>query len=173
MPFKGESIEFMDPVSDKFKDLQALFANRLVKLYLITHDIFESPEYDSFLYLNQLYYHGTSHCGCLAQQAISASKNSIKASEWCKNQGCATRGILNNGHLLTRSGRGHFFTPQTTIAQEYAVSRSQLHNHLHLSFLSVFIVKAQNIIKHPTPDYFYVSSDTDILPCFLAIVRRQ
>ncbi|KAG0381165.1 hypothetical protein BGX24_008069 [Mortierella sp. AD032] len=158
MPFKGESLEPMDPTSDKFKDLQVLFANKLVKLYMITHDMFVSPEYDNFLYIDKLYYHGTSHCGCLSHLATSTCKNSVNAKEWCQNLRCATRGILNNGYLLVHSGRGHFFTPQTTIAQEYAVSRNK-NRHGNPLLLSVFIVKAQNIKKHQTPSYFYVSSD--------------
>lgn len=46
------------------------------------------------------FFHGTGHCGCLAQHVSQTLSDKIATPSWCSSLGCAVRGILNHGYVF-------------------------------------------------------------------------
>ncbi|KAK3831481.1 MAG: hypothetical protein J3R72DRAFT_478546 [Linnemannia gamsii] len=160
-----EELRYGASTSVEFLQYQAVFgANKLVKLYKVSYESTEYHVLDHFNGYPSIYYHGTGHCGCVLQRGVDAILAKMNANEWCGRLGCATQGILNNGHLKACSPRGHYFSPNWGTALGYCLQKSGPQ-----ALLSMFVVKARYF--SPGSDICFVQSDTDILPCFLAVLR--
>ncbi|KAG0071207.1 hypothetical protein BKA57DRAFT_509202 [Linnemannia elongata] len=169
---------YLEPVrlhTSEFKEFEQRLGNKLVAMYEINYAevvngyLGKEAEWD-----DTIYYHGTSHCGCLDQRIINPENNCVPVHAWCENAHCCTRSIINSGFLKTKSPRGHFFSPQIETARLYATNKGQSAAP-NSSLLSVFICvtrNPQNANLYGYDDYHSVQNDNDILPVYIAILRK-
>ncbi|KAF9144942.1 hypothetical protein BG015_012057 [Linnemannia schmuckeri] len=150
----GQHLEPLAPISSEFLQYQRLFGvNKLAKLYKIVYQPTGTHCLEQFT-CYPIFFHGTGHCGCLLKRGTSTESTKINASDWCGVTDCATQGILNHGHLRTYSGGGHFFSPNWSTAQGYALRKSG-----QQTYLPIFLVKAR-YGSSPYPDICSVPNDT-------------
>ncbi|KAG0071208.1 hypothetical protein BGZ89_011282 [Linnemannia elongata] len=165
MSLKGQHLEPLAVTSPEFLQYQAVFgAHKLAKLYKIIYETTGTHSLDQFNLYPSIFFHGTGHCGCVLSRGTEIDLTNIYASNWC-GRACATQGILNHGHLRTYSGGGHFFSPNWNTAQGYCIQKSG-----HQAYLSMFLVKVR-YNNCQNANICSVQNDTDILPCFLALLR--
>ncbi|KAI8594691.1 hypothetical protein EDD21DRAFT_449193 [Dissophora ornata] len=168
MTLQGLHVEAVDPNSFEYGQHSSHFSGRLVKLYRISYEGSVPRIIINGGWSSELFFHGTGHCGCLGERVVdtSSATTTIHSSEWCGSLHCATQGILNHGHLRTWSHNGHFFSPNVSIASSYAQSKSA-----NNPFLPFFMCKVRNFHDNGN-GICSVQKDSDIHPCFLAIVRN-
>ncbi|KAF9932155.1 hypothetical protein FBU30_008842 [Linnemannia zychae] len=170
MIFQGQKLERLSSNSPEFLEYQEIFGGKiLVKLYKISYEPIGQYKLNRFRTFPAIYYHGTGHCGCVlkrgAKSNLTDGETMINSNEWCGGPHCATQGILNMGHLLDFSKRGHFFSPDWRTAYGYCKQKSG-----EQKYHSMFLVKARIAVsKEPICS---VLNDADILPCYLAVLRN-
>ncbi|KAG0039217.1 hypothetical protein BGZ83_002898 [Gryganskiella cystojenkinii] len=181
MPVKtvrGAFIERVKTTDSDYTTYSPVFNGNLSALFKIQYALPEEMKTNlENIPLTQLYVHGTGHCGCLFHRMDEDLGGWLHPRYWCsshiskKYEGqkdfCATRGILTSGHLMTFSRGGHYFSPNAETAKHYAI-RHSAENETVLAF---FLCKARNV-HHRADDIFFVERDQDILPVFLAIVKK-
>ncbi|KAK3820293.1 MAG: hypothetical protein J3Q66DRAFT_429156, partial [Benniella sp.] len=140
---KGVEVQPQASTTPEYKSYNSKLGGKLVKLYKITYEENTPNGSRTSGWSQAIYFHGTGHCGCVDTRATTSGLRKIKTRNWCRNKRCATRGILNHGHLLRRSPGGHFFSPNASTAWGYAASKSAPHQHLPL-----FICKARGSFHH-------------------------
>ncbi|KAG0362969.1 hypothetical protein BC939DRAFT_443664 [Gamsiella multidivaricata] len=172
MSVKGAHVEPVRISTLEFQIYDIVFSKQLVALYQISYtETVVGSHADEAQWHKEAFFHGTGHCGCLQARITNPENHMVLAHQWCGSMRCATQGILNHGHLRTMcASNGHFFSPSLTIPREFAAKKSGVHQHL-----PIFICRARNITRHKPggDDVYYVANDQDILPFYLAIVRRK
>ncbi|KAF9909572.1 hypothetical protein EC991_008397 [Linnemannia zychae] len=173
---------YLDPVrmrTSDFQEFEKRFGDKLVTVYEVNYaEVVNGYLGDEDEWDDTIYYHGTSHCGCLDQRIINPENDRIPVYAWCENTKCCTNSILNSGFLKRKNprgeGRGHFFSPKVETARLYATNKGMTAAP-NSKFLSVFVCIARNPQKVGTAsynDYHFVSRDNDILAAYVAIVRK-
>ncbi|KAF9119338.1 hypothetical protein BGW39_000380 [Mortierella sp. 14UC] len=184
MTIQGVSLEPVRVQSDEFQEFQQRFDNTLVSLYEVNYAeivpgyLGEATDWDT-----TTYYHGTSHCGCVDNRISNGEKKKIDVSAWCNSVNCGTRGIITHGHLkmMLTATEGHYFSPDWTVARNYARVRSSAVQSTLRSqgkefnkHLSIFVCIGRKILQSTKgKNFYYVQKDSEILPVFLAIVRNN
>lgn len=102
----GLQVEPLAESSPEFADFGEHFWGKLEKLYRITYKDLIPGNLSGAGWDTILYFHGTGHCGCLDRHTNGDDLQAIHVQDWCDHEHCATRGILRNGHLLTKSPSG-------------------------------------------------------------------
>lgn len=103
---KGVEIQPQASTTPEYKSYNSKLGGKLVKLYKITYEENTPNGSRTSGWSQAIYFHGTGHCGCVDTRATTSGLRKIKTRNWCRNKRCATRGILNHGHLLHRSPGG-------------------------------------------------------------------
>ncbi|KAG0276749.1 hypothetical protein BGZ95_007095 [Linnemannia exigua] len=181
MPLTHLHLELLCKTSSEYIEHQGKISGiQLFDLYKIHYADAESRKSGGQgVWSEPIYFHGTWSCGCAdtshAQNSVS-DRVLIPTEAWCKTEICATRGILREGHRLehvTCDIQGHFFSDQIQIAMEFGSHKLQ-NKAPSQRLISLFMCKARNVQRRTnSPSYYYVCSDEDIIPCYLAIVRLQ
>ncbi|KAF9128652.1 hypothetical protein BGW39_004871 [Mortierella sp. 14UC] len=169
---------YLDPVRIRTSDFQEFdqrFGNKLVSMYEVNYaEVVNGYLGDEDEWDNTIYYHGTSHCGCLDQRIVNPENDRVPVYAWCENTECSTNSLLNSGFLKTKSPRGHFFSPQVETARACATNMG-LTAAPNSRLLSIFVCisrSPQHTGGASCDDYHFVSRDNDILPVYIAIVRK-
>src|SRR5690554_2960796 len=184
MAFQGLHLESLSQTSSEYALHRPKFKNLLVKLYRITYKKSTTNAADTAEnWSTGLYFHGTGHCGCLHARQL-ASDMLIKADEWCNGTSCATRGILQFGHLMQLSFSsmnvycclqynrqfyscekinaptfcyvdGHFFSENLQTSMRYAMGKSGGNG---IQLLPIFLCRIRN--ANPKGDICSVAKDS-------------
>ncbi|KAF9086316.1 hypothetical protein BGX23_008988 [Mortierella sp. AD031] len=160
---------YLEPVrlrTNGFKEFDQRFGHKLVSLYEINYaEVIHGylgieSEWD-----DTTYYHGTSHCGCLDQRIANPENNRIPVYSWCE---AAPR----------VSSTAAFSRPRVLVvktARSYATTRGQ-GVAPNSNLLSIFVCVTRNAksanMGPGHEDYHSVKNDNEILPVFVAIVRK-
>ncbi|KAI1315296.1 hypothetical protein EDD11_001028 [Mortierella claussenii] len=169
MSVKGVFLEPVPLDSVVFQIYDKVFNSKLVALYKTAYtEVVSGTHVDGGEWREEAYFHGTGHCGCLDKRIANSENGRILSHTWCGNASCATQGIINHGHLITKcmsTVPGHYFSPLLKKPMEFAREKSQRHRHMAL-----FVCKARNVSYQDNLGAICrVASDKDILPYYLAI----
>ncbi|KAG0043861.1 hypothetical protein BGZ83_010954 [Gryganskiella cystojenkinii] len=104
----GQHVDRVSTSDPAWLKYSPYFNGHLLALYKIQYNLPEEMKTNlEDLPTNEVYFHGTGHCGCLMARSTSPLPGDrVSTRDWCTRTFCATRGILNRGHLLTWSPRG-------------------------------------------------------------------
>ncbi|KAG0079531.1 hypothetical protein BGZ90_002406 [Linnemannia elongata] len=80
-----------DTYLPEFLQYQGIFGtHNLFKLYKISYKPLDGHTLDWFNGFPSIFYHSTSHCGCLQRRNSTPDSGEIRASEWCGTAACPT-----------------------------------------------------------------------------------
>ncbi|KAK3840171.1 MAG: hypothetical protein JOS17DRAFT_7806 [Linnemannia elongata] len=175
MTIQGVYLEPICKETIEFLVIDERFDNRLVVLYEIIYaEVVNGYLGNEDEWNGAAYYHGTSHCGCSDLKIANSGDDRIPVYAWCENAHCCTRSIINGGFLKAKGLQGHLFSLHVETAREIAIGKTFTTAPESL-LLSIFVCVAkepQKAVTHGFEDYYSVENDDDILPIYIAIVRK-
>ncbi|KAF9347943.1 hypothetical protein BGX26_000591 [Mortierella sp. AD094] len=155
--------------SARFVYYNTTLQQKLERLYKIEYSSKKVRHLETGLWKGD-YFHCTGHCSCLEGRVEKdeSDDENIKpqSHQWCRERNCPIRGILRHGFLMKFSLHdGHYFSTKVDVARKFGAAKCG-----YRSLYAIFICKARaKLVKDES--IFFVNSDHDIYPFYLAIVR--